>query len=94
MERGTSEAKVADKSETVRGSSSEAATAAPPGPERGQEREKTLPLSSIDLTHYHHIKSFLRQRQGCSWSLLWAFEAVAENPPSTHLTSVNVRSSL
>ena len=60
MERGASRAKAADKSETGSGSSSEVATAAPPGPKREQGRDKTLALYSIDLTDYINIKSFLR----------------------------------
>lgn len=56
MERGASRAKTADKSEKGSGSSSEVATASPPGPKREQRRDKTLALCSIDLTDYNNIK--------------------------------------
>lgn len=58
-----SRAKAADKSDRGSGSSSEVATAAPPGPKREQERDNTLPLRSIDLTDHHYIKLFLKQKQ-------------------------------
>lgn len=61
MERGASRVKAADKSERGNGSSSEVATASPPGPKREPGRDNTLPLSFIDPTDYHCIKSFLRQ---------------------------------
>lgn len=62
MERGASKAKATDKSETGSGSSSEVASTAPPGPEKEQERDTTLPLCSIDLTHYHHYIIITQER--------------------------------
>lgn len=73
MERGASEAKVADKSETRIGSSSEVATAAPPGPRRTREEagKSTLALVSIDHTYYllplHQIISERRDKVSSGW---------------------------